>query len=111
MLAFTIFWAYIAYFQFFLIWIANIPEEAPWYVLRMNGTWTPVSLAVLFGHFIVPFFFLLPRNIKMRPRALMTIALWILGMHFVDLYWMTMPLFHPEGPAFHWTTPEKPEPL
>jgi len=36
-LAFVIFWAYIGFSHFMLIWIADIPEEAPWYVLRAFG--------------------------------------------------------------------------
>src|SRR6266540_5059954 len=33
LLAFVAFWAYVAFSQFMLIWIANIPEEVPWYIL------------------------------------------------------------------------------
>ena len=32
--AFTVFWAYISFSQYFLIYSANIPEETFWYVIR-----------------------------------------------------------------------------
>ena len=34
MLAFTVFWAYVTFSQYFLIWNANVPEETFWYNLR-----------------------------------------------------------------------------
>ena len=43
------------------------------------------------------------REIKRRPRALSAVAVWVLFVHFIDLYWLIMPAAHPEGPAFHWT--------
>jgi hypothetical protein len=103
MFAFTIFWAYIAFSQFMLIWIANLPEEGPWYLIRMYGSWQPISILLLVGQFIAPFFFLLPRDAKLRPRGLTIAAVWILFVHFVDLYWLTMPTFFPNGFQLHWT--------
>ena len=38
------FWAYIAFSQFMLIWIANLPEEAAWYLVRMKGGWACVGM-------------------------------------------------------------------
>ncbi len=63
--AFTVFWAYIAFSQYFLIWYGNIPEETIWYHdvgPRARGRRSATLLAV--GHFVMPFFFLLPRRIK-----------------------------------------------
>jgi prepilin signal peptidase PulO-like enzyme (type II secretory pathway) len=104
MFAFTIFWAYIGFSQFLLIWIANLPEEGPWYLIRMKGAWAGVSIVVAVGQFVIPFIFLLSRNVKMKPKMLALIAIWILAIHFVDLYWMTMPVFYPDGIQFHWTS-------
>ena len=36
-LAFTVFWAYVNFAQYFIIWNANMPEETFWYVLREQG--------------------------------------------------------------------------
>jgi hypothetical protein len=103
MLAFTAFWAYIAFSQFLLIWIANIPEEAGWYKLRIEGPWKSVSIALAVLHFVLPFFTLLSRNLKLRPRLLAGVAIYLLVMHAVDLYWLIWPAFSPQAPSFHWT--------
>jgi hypothetical protein len=89
--AFTVFWAYIAFSQFMLIWYANIPEETGWMIRRTTGGWAGVSWLLLFGHFIVPFFVLLPRFVKRRRRLLIFPAIWVLAMHWVDIYWLVMP--------------------
>ncbi len=98
LLAFTAFWAYIALSQYLLIWIANIPEEAPWYLLRNAGGWRLVGLFLVIFHFAVPFFLLLSRDLKRNPRALALMAGWILVVHYVDVYWVVMPRLHPEAP-------------
>jgi hypothetical protein len=103
MLAFTAFWAYIAFSQFLLIWIANIPEEAGWFKLRIEGPWKPLSVALFIMGFVVPFFTLLSRNLKLKPRLLAVVAVYLLIMHAVDMYWLIWPAFSPQGPSFHWT--------
>jgi hypothetical protein len=95
--AFTAFWAYIAFSQFFLMWYANLPEETIWYRVRIEGSWKTVSLLLMAGHFAVPFFFLMGRDVKRRGSTLAAGGAWLLTMHFVDLYWQVMPTLHPEG--------------
>jgi len=96
--AFTAFWAYIAFSQFFLIWYANLPEETIWYKARMQGSWLTVSLFVIMaGHFGVPFFYLMGYAVKRRGSTLALGGAWLLAMHFADLYWQVMPTLHPEG--------------
>jgi hypothetical protein len=103
LLAFTAFWAYIGFSQALLVWVANLPEEASWYAVRIFGGWKPMSIALFFGHFVIPFFVLLSRDIKLQPRPLAAIATYILVMHFVDLYWLVWPSYNPESPSFHFT--------
>jgi len=95
--AFTSFWAYIAFSQFFLIWYANLPEETIWYRARLEGSWEAVSLLLMAGHFGVPFFYLMGRDVKRRGWTLAVGGVWLLAMHFVDLYWQVMPTLHPDG--------------
>ena len=91
MFGFNIFWSYIAFSQFFLIWYANIPEETLWYMHRWEDGWSSISMLLLVGHFILPFFFLLPRQQKRNPVTLTIGATWLLVMHFVDMYWLVKP--------------------
>lgn len=96
MLAFTVFWAYISFSQYFLIYNANIPEETFWYNMReMNydgskNSWWWVSLVLVFFHFFAPFLYLLWYKNKFALR-LRVVAIWILVFHLVDLYWNLVP--------------------
>jgi len=95
--AFTAFWAYISFSQFFLMWYANLPEETIWYRARLEGSWMQVSLVLLAGHFVAPFLYLMGRSVKRNGATLAVGGAWLLVMHFVDLYWQVMPTLHPEG--------------
>jgi hypothetical protein len=99
---FNVFWTYIAFSQYILIWYANIPEETMWFDLRNTGSWAHVSLVLAFGHFVVPFFFLMSRHIKRRPMTLAIGAIWLLAMHYLDMYWLIMPTIQPGSVQFHW---------
>lgn len=93
MFAFTVFWTYIAFSQYFLIWYANVPEETVWYLHRWEGNWNVVSLFLVAGHFVFPFIYLLSREPKRNIPAMTLISVWILFVHWVDLYWIIMPNF------------------
>ncbi len=94
---FTAFWAYIAFSQFLLMWYANLPEETIWYKARIEGSWMHVSLFLMAGHFVAPFFYLMGRTVKRNGATLAVGGAWLLAMHFLDLYWQVMPTLHPEG--------------
>jgi hypothetical protein len=95
--AFTAFWAYIAFSQFFLVWYANLPEETVWFKARLEGSWKMVSVLLILGHFVAPFFYLMGRDVKRNGATLAVGGVWLLAMHYVDLYWQVMPTLHPEG--------------
>lgn len=97
MFGFTIFWAYIGYSQFMLIWYANIPEETFWFHHRWEGSWKYVSMLLIGGKFILPFLFLMSRHVKKKAILLSLMAVWMLLMHYVDIYWQVMPVFSPAG--------------
>jgi hypothetical protein len=101
MLAFVAFWTYSAFSQFMLIWIANIPEEAAWYTVRMKGGWTNVGIFLIICNFFIPFFTLLSRSLKFQPRGLAVVAVWVLVVHYIDIYWLVMPALFPSGPQPH----------
>lgn len=103
MLAFTAFWGYIGFSQFMLIWIAGLPEEVPFYIVRLRGEWAGIGVFLILGHFFIPFGALLSRSLKRNRAQLSLVAFWILLVHAVDLYWLIVPTLSPEGVAFHWT--------
>ncbi|MEM1167126.1 MAG: hypothetical protein AAGI30_12655 [Planctomycetota bacterium] len=91
--AFTVFWAYISFSQYFLIWYANIPEEAQFFAARREpGTiWHPLSIAIPLGHFIIPFLVLLPRPARRSGVVIGAVCVWLLVFHVIDLFWMIRP--------------------
>lgn len=97
--AFVVFWAYMAFSQYMLIWYANLPEETGFFAGRLTGSWRALSAVLALGHFIVPFFFLLPRTVKRNAMALAAASVWLLVMHLLDLYWLVMPNLHAAGPV------------
>jgi hypothetical protein len=101
--AFTFFWGYIAFSQYMLYWYANMPETTGW--LRYHGLttvpgdvtgWSYVALVLLFGHFLLPFVLHLSRSPKRHRAALACWAVWMLVMHYIDLWWLVMPEFGPK---------------
>lgn len=89
--AFCTFWAYIWFSQYMLIWYANIPEEAVYYVRRLSGFGEPLFLLNLFLNWVVPALALLPRATKRHPQALRNVALCVLAGHALDVYLMVAP--------------------
>lgn len=102
MFAFTIFWAYIGFSQYLLIWYGNIPEETFWFRSRWEGGWKPLSLVLLFGHFVIPFVVLLFQGVKRRFTLIGLVAVWLLLMHWVDLYWVVYPTYSESAVAVGW---------
>lgn len=93
MFGFTVFWTYIGFSQYFLIWYANIPEETNWFMYRAHGEWLVLSYAIVFGRFVLPFFLLLRRGWKRDPNYLVWMAVFVVTMEFVDMFWLTQPGF------------------
>ena len=93
MFGFTVFWTYIGFSQYFLIWYANIPEETHWFSYRAHGQWLSLSLLLIFGRFVIPFFLLLRRGWKRNPNYLVWMAVWIVVMEFIDMFWLIQPPF------------------
>jgi hypothetical protein len=93
LLAFVMLWAYFQFSQLLIIWSGNQPEEITFYYARLHSQWGVVAVIVLIFHFFVPFFLLLSRDLKRNPKLLPAIAIWLIFMRIVDLFWYTRPEF------------------
>lgn len=102
LLTFVMVWAYFSFSQWLIIWAGNLPEEIPWYLERLRGGWQFVGLALILLHFALPFFLLLSRDLKRDFRLLTWVALFVLLMRFVDLFWMVAPSFRKGRFAVTW---------
>lgn len=93
LLSFVMLWAYFGFSQLLIIWSGNLPEEISFYRTRLYGGWGVVAVLVLIFHFFVPFFALLSRDLKRSAKLLPKIAIWLIFMRLVDLFWLTRPEF------------------
>jgi len=101
LLALVMLWSYFAFSQFLIIWSGNLPEEIRWYLPRIHGVWGAIALAVIVLHFAFPFLFLLSRSLKRHAGKLVIVAVLILVMRLIDLFWMIEPNF--TGGEFHFS--------
>jgi hypothetical protein len=100
--AFTVFYAYIAFSQYFLIWNAAMPEETFWYVKREQGSWWDISMLLIFGHFALPFLSLLRIDAKLWLPLMVPMCGWTWMMHFADMSFNIMPVLHDKNFVLHW---------
>jgi hypothetical protein len=99
MFAMVMLWAYTSFSQGLIIWSGNLAEETPWYLVRAETSWQVLLIALAVLHFAVPFFLLLMRRIKRDASYVVPVALLIIVMRHVDLYWQIVPVFHTDGLA------------
>jgi hypothetical protein len=102
LLAFLMLWAYMAYFQYLLIWSGNLSDEIPWYLRRIEGGWLPVAVVVGAVGFMLPFYLLLFRPLKRNRRTLAAIAGLLIAVRLIDVFWLVEPPFEPGGPSVNW---------
>ncbi|HTQ30231.1 MAG TPA: hypothetical protein VMI53_03390 [Opitutaceae bacterium] len=91
MLAFTVFWAYVNFSQYFLIWNANVPEETFWFNERESGQWWWIGMALLFCYFFFSFCYLLSYRNKIVHHRIKFIARWNLVFLFLDICFNVLP--------------------
>jgi len=103
LLAFVMFWTYVAFSQFLIIYSGNQPHEIGWYLRRVAGDWKWLAVFLGLFHFLAPFFLLLFRGFKKSAKRLVVIAGLIFGAHVLEIFWAIMPTFYPAGIKIHWT--------
>jgi hypothetical protein len=102
LLSFLVLWAYMVFFQYMLIWIANMPADVIWYRPRETGGWQFVAYTLFIANFAVPFFMLLMREVKQTPRLFGPLAGVVLVMQLVYGYYLVQPAFPNTTILNHW---------
>jgi hypothetical protein len=102
MLAFVMLYAYMTFSEFLLIWYANLKEEIPHYLVRSHGVWGVFASLIVIFHFFLPFFLLLIRSIKDNARTIGVVAVIILVMRYIAIYWLVAPSWYGEHFHYHW---------
>ena len=106
MFAFVMLWAYFNFSQYLLTYAANLVEEIPYMIVRINGGWQYMALFLAIFHFAVPWLVLLSRDVKRTPNRLVIVAMWMLVMRYVDLSMMISPEFTSAGHNMHFEAGE-----
>jgi hypothetical protein len=96
-LAFVMMWAYFQFSQYLLVYAANLQDEIPYVLTRIDGGWQYLALFLLVFQFVVPFCLLLSRPLKREPERLVKLALWLLIVRVIDTFMYVTPEFSTGG--------------
>lgn len=105
LLMYVMTWAYLAFMQFLIIWVADLPREISWYVPRLQTGWFAIGVLLAVFHFFAPLAILLSRGAKRSPMFLGSVAAALLAMHAIDVYWLVAPSVRPSGFSIAWLDP------
>jgi uncharacterized membrane protein YidH (DUF202 family) len=105
LLMYVLTWAYLAFMQFLIVWVGNLPHEIVWYVPRLQTGWVVLGVLLVVFHFFAPLAILLSRAAKRAPLFLGTFAAALLAMHAIDVYWLVAPSVRPSGFHIAWLDP------
>ncbi len=105
LLMYVLSWAYLAFTQYLIIWAENLPHEIAWYLPRLESGWWWVGWLLILGHFFLPLLILLFRNAKEAPRLIGSLAVGLLAMHAVEVWWLVMPSLQRPGVHALWLAP------
>src|SRR5699024_7328304 len=90
MFAFSIFWTYFWFSQFMLIWYANIPEEAAYFVLQITH-YKLLFFGMLVTNFVFPILVLMNTDFKRSTWIINIVGTVILVGHYVTIYLVVVP--------------------
>ena len=90
MFGMSIFWTYLWFAQFMLIWYANMPEEAVYYVTRMED-YQLLFLGSVALNFLFPLLILMNSDFKRVNWIVIFAGVVILIGHYINFYILIMP--------------------
>ena len=90
MFGLSIFWGYLWFSQFMLIWYANIPEEAVYYIARIED-YGLLFFGMLVLNLLFPVLVLMHSEFKRINWFIVATGIIILLGHYIDVYVMVMP--------------------
>ena len=104
-LTFSMFWGYIAFSQYLIVWIADLPTEVTWYSSRASGSWGWFAVVIGLTQLVIPFVLLLSRKGKRSRKVVEYVCVLLLTGHVLDIYWLVMPAIYPSSISLSWTDP------
>ncbi len=92
-------WAYLVFMEYLVVWSGDLPHNAKWYLVRVEGGWRAVIWTVALGHFVLPFLVLLSGRLRQDWRVVAGLAALVLAMQLLFLVWQTAPAWENGAPA------------
>ena len=105
LLMYVLLWAYLAFMEFLIIWVGNLPREIAWYVPRVQTGWRWLGIALVLVQLAIPFTLLLLRKVKDRPARLGAVAALLLAATALDTAWLVLPSVDPHDLNAWWLQP------
>ena len=102
LLAFVMLWAYFSFSQYLIIWSGNLPAEITWYTHRLQTGWRWVGTSAHSVSFRGAVRAVAVAGVKRDPQMLVKVAIAVLIVRLLDLFWLIAPEFHPAGIAVSW---------
>lgn len=94
---------YFAFGAFIIIWSGNSPEEIPWYLDRIRGSWGVIATFDVIFHWLIPFTLLLSRDLK-RIQNRLKVACWVMIFAgFWDMFWLIEPSYKDASRNLHFS--------
>lgn len=91
---FIIVWSYLLWSLFLATWYANVPEESAPLLLRWQGVYRPITVAVLVAVFVWPFWLLFAERLKRRRSTLAFGAATVLAGLWAERFLLVLPPLH-----------------
>lgn len=86
-------WTYMFWSQHIVLWYGNLPNLTGPLLKQREGSFAPVFALMILTVFIIPFFALLFRSVKLRVLSLSAVAFIICIGIWINRYLMVMPVF------------------
>ncbi|MDO5510273.1 MAG: quinol:cytochrome C oxidoreductase [Weeksellaceae bacterium] len=87
---FSLLWGYLWLCQFELLWYANVPEEAQYFLAR-DEMYGPTYYKMLIINIVAPFLVLISSSIKRNYKVVTVMAVVVILGHWLDIFNQMMP--------------------
>lgn len=85
-----LFWAYLAFMQYFIIWSGNLTQGVVWFQERGKGPWAVIE-PLITGLHLLPLFLLFFPPVRRSRIWVLTLSIVILAGRLLEYAWLTLP--------------------
>jgi hypothetical protein len=85
-----LFWAYLAFMQYFIIWSGNLTQGVVWFKRRGDGAWAIIEYLIALLH-LVPLLLLLLPPVRAGRQWLMILSTAVLAGKLLEYAWLVFP--------------------